>query len=80
MARNAEVTDETRVYVEVFGIALDACPPDYFTLLGLDRDSAEPAEIESAAKQRALLLNKSLPSELHLPARKVLKRMERAKI
>jgi hypothetical protein len=80
MADKTEIDDELRVYVEVFGIPRKKCPPDYFTLFGLDQDCSDPEEIAAAAKQRASLLNKNLPAELHIPARKILRRMDRAKI
>ncbi len=74
----SDLQHELRIYVEVFNIPAISCPPDYFTLLDLDRDCSDVAAIKAAAKSRASCLNKSLPSELHLAARKILRRMERA--
>ncbi len=77
---DADLKQELRVYVEVFKIPPQSCPPDYFTLLGLGKDCTDAEAITGASKKRASLLNKTLPAELHLAARMILRRMERARI
>lgn len=77
---DSEQDQELRVYVELLHILPSSCPPDYFVLLDLKRNCTDLATVEEAAKLRASLFTKNLPSELHLVARKILRRIERARI
>ena len=71
---------EERVYVEILGIPADCCPPDYYTLLGLDSDVTDAAVIDAAARKRADTLRRGLPAELQLAGRRILKTMTRARV
>jgi hypothetical protein len=71
---------ERRVFVELLGIPIEKCPPHYFTLLDVPPSVEDVDAIEAAARRRAALLRSGVPNELHLAARLVLKRIDKARV
>ena len=80
MSKEPSQTKLTSIYRGVLGIGADQYPPDYFQLLGIDRDETDVAKIEGAARQRAKALGKLFGTEDERPARIILQRLSKAKI
>jgi len=80
VSKEPSQTKLTSIYRGVLGIGADQYPPDYFQLLGIDRDETDVAKIEGAARQRAKALGKLFGTEDERPARIILQRLSKAKI
>ena len=78
--QDSDAANQTRVYVDYLHISSELCPPNYYTLLGVSTGAVSDEIVGRAAKERADTLRKGVPGELHLAARKILKRIASARI
>lgn len=72
---------ERHIYVDLLQIPPEQCPPNHFDLLGIRPKEVKAELVERRAKARTAAIRKTpLPAKLHVPARSVLKRIEKARI